>query len=454
VLLGKNGGILTFFYSYEVMLKSLHRLALFTSLSQIGWGLSCLIVQGALASPIVTTSPHDQQKTLQESATLSDRHALEVPNAISPGENVDAPLNLEELLADSLLKIPVVDNPYLPCPVSISTASTHDLTSSQPLPTREGATTESAFPPISCVAHLASVPTSLESLKIERDLTKPAFASPIAQENAQGNAQENPVDSPKSSPAQPASDTVETAADTGKLAQAAQNPIASLISVPFQYNFSFGIGPNDRTQYLLNVQPVIPTSLNDDWLLVSRIITPILLQPIRTDASTFGLGDLSPSFFFVPKSSGEFTWGVGPVFSFPTATDRSLGTGKWNVGPTAVAVWSPGKWVIGALANQLWSVAGDSSRPDVSQFLVQPFINYNLPDGWYLTSAPVITANWNASPGNQWTVPIGGGFGRVFRIDKQPVNVSLTAFWNVVKPEFGADWLIRFQFTLLFPSRG
>ncbi|MGA7932183.1 MAG: hypothetical protein WCA35_01250, partial [Kovacikia sp.] len=242
-----------------------------------------------------------------------------------------------------------------------------------------------------------------------------------------------------------------------KLAKAAQNPIASLISVPFQNNFNFGVGPYDRLQYVLNFQPVFPTSLSDDWLLVSRIITPIILQPIGITASTestFGLGDLNPSFFFVPKNSSDFTWGVGPVFALPTATYTPLGTGKWSVGPTAVVVWSPGHWVIGALANQLWSIAGDPSRPDVSQFLIQPFINYNLPDGWYLTSSPIITANWNASSGNQWTVPIGGGFGKIFRIGKQPVNANLAAYWNVAKPEFAADWQLRFQFQLLFPTGG
>ncbi len=438
------------------MSKSLPQLALLTSLSQIGGSISCLLVQSALANPIVTTLPHYQQKTLQESAILGDRLVLEVPNSIAPDRSVDRTLDFEELLTDLFAEVPVAENPYLPCPTSTSTTSTNDSTTSQPLTTREGETPENTSPPIFCVAHLTSVPISLESLKTERNLTTPAFASPIAHPIAQENAQDS---LPKSSPAQPTSDTAETSvadkpasANTENLAKASQNPIASLISLPFQYNFNFGVGPYDRTQYLLNVQPVVPISLNDDWLLVSRFITPILLQPTGTDASTFGLGDLNPSFFFVPKNSSDFTWGVGPVFSLPTATDRSLGTGKWGIGPTVVAVWSPGKWVIGALANQVWSVAGDSSRPDVSQFLVQPFINYNLPDGWYLTSAPVITANWNASPGNQWTVPIGGGFGRVFRIDKQPVNVSLTAFWNAVKPEFGADWQIRFQFTLLFPA--
>ncbi|WP_019501471.1 hypothetical protein [Pseudanabaena sp. PCC 6802] len=436
------------------MPKSLQQLALFTTLSQIAWSLPCVLAQSALANPLEATSPTNfLQKPPQDSTILSDRRS-EVPDSIAPDERFDPTLDFEELLADSFAEMPVADNPYLSCPTS---TSTNDSIASQPLPTREREITENTSPPISCVANLTSVLTSVDSLKTERGLATPTFASPITQENAQGNA----LDSPKPSPSPTTSDTAETSitdksapADTENLAKAAQNPIASLISLPFQYNFNFGIGPHDRTQYILNVQPVIPTSLSDDWLLVSRIITPILLQPIGTDASTFGLGDLNPTFFFVPKVPGNLNWGIGPVLLLPTATDRSLGTGKWGIGPSAVVVWSPGQWVIGALANQIWSVAGDSSRPDVSQFLFQPFINYNLPDGWYLSFAPIITANWNASAGNQWTVPLGGGFGRVFRIDKQPVNVSLVAFWNAIKPEFGADWQIRFQFTLLFPGGG
>jgi hypothetical protein len=194
------------------------------------------------------------------------------------------------------------------------------------------------------------------------------------------------------------------------LAEKSQNPIANLISVPFQNNTNFGVGELDRTQNILNIQPVIPFDLNDDWLLVSRTILPVIYQPAltQTQYNHFGLGDFNPALFFVPKIDSKITWGVGPTFLLPTATDDSLGTGKWGIGPTAVVVLTDTPWVVGTLINNIWSVAGDGNRPDVSQFLVQPFINYNLSDGWYLVSAPIITANWNASSGNKWTVPIGG----------------------------------------------
>jgi len=247
---------------------------------------------------------------------------------------------------------------------------------------------------------------------------------------------------------------IETESNAKSLAEAAQNPIANLISVPFQNNTSFGVGPWDRTQNIMNFQPVIPFDLNQDWLVVSRTILPVIYQPPLTveSANRFGFGDLNPQFFFVPKNNSKWTWGVGPVFLLPTATSNSLGTGKWGIGPTAVVVYTSAPWVIGALANNIWSVAGDSDRANVSQFLLQPFINYNLADGWYLVTSPIITANWMADSGNQWTIPIGGGFGKLFKMGKQPVNASLQGFWYAEKPKGGPDWTIRAQFQLLFPK--
>jgi hypothetical protein len=125
-----------------------------------------------------------------------------------------------------------------------------------------------------------------------------------------------------------------------------------------------------------------------------------------------------------------------------------------GIGPTAAIVWTPGKWVVGALVNNIWSVAGDSSDPDVNQFLLQYFVNYNMAHGWYLTSAPIITADWTQDPDNQWVLPVGGGVGRVFNIGSQPVNMSLQAYDNVITPDGGADWQLRFQVQLLFPTGG
>lgn len=143
--------------------------------------------------------------------------------------------------------------------------------------------------------------------------------------------------------------------------------------------------------------------------------------------------------------------GVGPTWTMPTATDRSLGAGKWSLGPTAVALTMHGPWVFGGLMSNQWSIAGWGDE-NVISFLLQPFLNYNLPDGWYLTSSPVMTANWKADSGERWTVPLGGGFGKVFKIGRQPINAQLAAYGNVEKPKFGPDWQLRFQIQFLFPK--
>lgn len=236
------------------------------------------------------------------------------------------------------------------------------------------------------------------------------------------------------------------------LARASQNPIASLISVPFQNNTNFGVGEFNRTSNILNIQPVIPVPLGENLTLVNRTIIPIAYQPELAAGldSAFGLGDINYTGFFVPQSAGNFTWGVGPSIVLPTATDTILGTGKWSIGPAAVGLVTEGPIVAGALVSQLWSFAGDSNREDVSLLTVQPFFNYNFAGGWYATTSPIITANWQANS-DQWTVPLGGGMGRVFRIGSQPVNASLQAYWNAVKPDGAADWTLRAQMTLLFP---
>ncbi|MBK4723286.1 hypothetical protein JJL56_31010 [Azospirillum sp. YIM DDC1] len=255
-----------------------------------------------------------------------------------------------------------------------------------------------------------------------------------------------------------------SAQESGDLAKAAQNPVAAMISLPFQNNTLFGVGPNDDgVANVLNVQPVIPVTVGG-WNLINRTIAPIThlsdlssgLPELPADpqgnGSSFGLGDINHSVYVSPAASGPVIWGVGPSVTFPTATERSLGSGKWSAGPAAVALVTPGNWVAGSLVRQLWSFAGDGDRKDVNQLLIQPFINYNMDDGWYLVSSPVITADWNSRDGNRWTVPLGGGAGRIFKVGAQPVNAQMQAFYNVARPDFGADWSIRFQLQFLFPK--
>jgi len=241
------------------------------------------------------------------------------------------------------------------------------------------------------------------------------------------------------------------------LAKKTQNPVADLISVPFQSNFNFNTGEKDATVYVLNVQPVVPIKLTSDWNLIVRTIMPIVNQPSlfdgpdRVSGSAFGLGDINPTLFFSPSRPGHFIWGVGPTFTLPTATDWRLGSGKFSLGPAAVGLFMEGPWVVGALLNNQWSVAGWGDR-DVNQFLLQPFVNYNLPRGWYLVSSPILTADWEADRGDRWTVPVGGGVGKLFRVGKLPINTTVQGYYNVERPRFGSEWQLRFQVQFLLPS--
>lgn len=253
------------------------------------------------------------------------------------------------------------------------------------------------------------------------------------------------------------------AQDSSDLAKAAQNPVAAMISLPFQNNTFFGAGPHGDTANVLNIQPVIPINLGD-WNVISRTIAPVIYLPDlvtgldgiandpQGDDGSFGLGDINQSFYFSPAAPGPVIWGIGPSITVPTATDDSIGSEKWSAGPAAVALAMPGRWVVGSLVRQLWSFAGDSDRQDVNQTLIQPFVNYNFDSGWYAVSSPVVTANWKADSDDTWTVPVGGGMGRIFHIGGQAINAQAQAFYNVEHPELGPDWAIRFQLQFLFPK--
>jgi hypothetical protein len=269
-------------------------------------------------------------------------------------------------------------------------------------------------------------------------------------------AQENP-------PASSAADTRATthpdekqpANTTEALQKATQNPVASLISVPLQNNTDFNIGSANRTGNVLNIQPVIPMHLTPDWNLVTRIIQPIVFQPYpdQNSGGNFGLGDMNPSFYLTPAKPGKLIWGVGPAFVLPTATDSSLGQGKWSIGPSFVALAQPGHWTLGLLVSNVWSFAGETNRPTVNQMLLQYFVNYNLKAGWYLSSAPIITANWVAPKAKDvWTVPFGGGVGRIMKVGFQPINLSAQVYANAVSPHGSSDWGIRLTIAFLFPK--
>jgi hypothetical protein len=245
-------------------------------------------------------------------------------------------------------------------------------------------------------------------------------------------------------------------ADAGELAKQVQNPIANLISVPLQENLDYNIGPYDRARSTLNVQPVIPLHLSSGWMLIPRIITPFVYQPDTGNpgGGSSGLGDINPNFYFSPVEHGPLMWGVGPAFLLPTATQRTIGQGKWAMGATVVGVLQPQRWTLGVLATNVWNVAGPPDRPDVNQFTLQYFINYNLPKAWYLTTSPILTANWQAAGGDVWTVPLGAGVGKIFKVGKQPLNGSVAIYNNVIRPDTtpSPSWQLRVQLAFLFPT--
>jgi hypothetical protein len=244
--------------------------------------------------------------------------------------------------------------------------------------------------------------------------------------------------------------------DAADLAKQLSNPVASLVSVPFQTNWDFGVGPGPEndTRFLLNFQPVMPFALNKDWNLIARVIVPYLSQPPLSTggSSASGIGDLLVSGFISPAQPKKFIWGIGPALSLPVAAEPTLGSGQWAGGPTGLILKQSGHWTYGALASQVWSYAGDGSRPGVSQLYLQPFGSYTTAKATTFNLSSETTANWNASSGNTWTVPIIVQVSQLLRLGRRPISVGL-AYGNYVEsPDGGPNWKLRASLTLLFPK--
>ena len=241
-----------------------------------------------------------------------------------------------------------------------------------------------------------------------------------------------------------------------ELAKLAQNPVGNLISVPFQNNTNLNVGPEKGTQNILNIQPVVPISVNDDWNIITRTIIPIISNPAFTPTSerVNGVGDIQFNAFLSPANPGEWIWGAGVITQLPTNSNSELGNKNWGLGPTFVVLHleKGNPWVYGVLANNLWSLSSNKQGGSYNNGLIQPFVNYNFPEGFYLTSAPILTVDWKARSSDQWTVPLGGGVGKILHFGKLPLNSSIEAYYNVEKPEFGSDWTLRATLTLMFPK--
>ncbi len=234
------------------------------------------------------------------------------------------------------------------------------------------------------------------------------------------------------------------------LAAQSQNPLGTMISLPFQNNTSFGVGPNDAVTNSFNIQPIYPVTVGSINL-INRFILPIKYGDFEGMGSESGLGDLSYTVWASPVKVGKIIWGIGPSFVFPTASKDQLGSGKFSAGIGIVIFTIRGNLNLGFLVQNTWSVAGDEDRDDVNLFFSQYFINYNFPS-FYVSSGPIITSNWEAESGQQWTVPFGGGIGKLVRFGSLPVDLQTQVFYNVVKPDNAGDWGLRLQFKMLFPK--
>ena len=238
------------------------------------------------------------------------------------------------------------------------------------------------------------------------------------------------------------------------LAKKLSNPVASLISVPFQFNYDHGFGPEDGNRETLNIQPVIPFSISEDWNVISRTILPVIWQNDIAGPSghQFGLGDTTQSFFFSPKQPGPggLIWGVGPAFLLPTATNELLGSGKWGAGPTAVLLKQEGPWTTGILANHIWSFAGQRDRDDVSSTFLQPFLSYTTHDAWTFTLNTESTYDWEHE---EWSVPLNFTVAKLVKFGKQPVSLQAGVRYWAAAPDNGPEGLgFRVAVTFLFPK--
>jgi hypothetical protein len=241
--------------------------------------------------------------------------------------------------------------------------------------------------------------------------------------------------------------------NTTELAKTTQNPVGDIVSVPFQFNFNSGGFYKDQTFFNLNFQPVIPIHLTPKWTFIARTIVPIVSIPTSNGVSYSGVGDIQEQTFLTPAHPKGIIWGIGPAFSFPTATAYPAKTGTWAIGPSVVLLATPGPFVLGSLFVQLSPMTDSNGSPRVNNFLWQYFVNYNFGKGWALATAPSITANWDAERNQRWTVPVGGGLSRTLVFQRQPMTLGFQYYYNPIRPDNSNSTTLRFNVVLIYPQR-
>jgi len=236
--------------------------------------------------------------------------------------------------------------------------------------------------------------------------------------------------------------------DMTELAKKTQNPVESMIQIPLGYYGNINWGPDKKFSSTLELKPVIPIKLSSGLNLIVRSIIPAVFMPSPVNKS--GLSDIQLQFYFAPSKAKKFIWGLGPMVSFPTGVPYELCSGKWTAGPIGVALFMLKKWVVGALVNQRWSFAGDGSMPDVNQLYINAFANYNFKQGWAISYAPEIYANWNLPSAQAWTLPVGLAGIKAFHIGKQMMSANLGYYYNVLRPSDGPEMYVKAAISLLF----
>jgi hypothetical protein len=242
------------------------------------------------------------------------------------------------------------------------------------------------------------------------------------------------------------------------LSKDVENPVSRQITLPLRYEADFDDGAYNAAKETFEIdQAVVPFRLNEDWALITRTKLPLESLPPKKlgEHWTFGLSNGYTTFFLSPEHGQGFYWGAGPVLYYPTATNPALGVNKWGSGPSAAFLHKDqGPWDFGAVVNNIWSFGGPTTGSDrTNQLFLNPIVNYHFGDGWSVGSSPEITTNWFAS-GGKWTVPVGGGFGKLFRVDGQAVRVDLDSYYNAVRPQAGNEtWLVQLKLTFVFPDR-
>jgi hypothetical protein len=241
--------------------------------------------------------------------------------------------------------------------------------------------------------------------------------------------------------------------NVSELAKKTQNPVGDVTAIPIQVNFNNGGDLGDRTSFNLNLQPVIPFKVSDAWMMISRTVIPIDAMPGPGDVTYSGAGDIQQQLYLTPAHPGRFIWGAGPIFSLPTAMATPLRTGTWAAGIGAVGLTTIGPFVTGALVNQYWPLSDTGGDPETNLFVLQPFVNYNFGGGWALSIAPLISANWDAPAGSQWTVPLGLGVTRTTVFNGRPMSLGVAFYGNAAKPDGAPGKQVRFSISLLYPHR-